>query len=95
MSALRLREWKSGPVLMEVDDPVPGPVEVVLRAGGPGTCHSDLRVMREFGGSMLFWGPPFTLGHENAGWVYALGSDVTGLDVGEPVSPYGPWRFRR
>ena len=35
--------------------------------------------------------PPFTLGHENAGWVHALGAGVTGLEVGEPVAVYGAW----
>lgn len=34
---------------------------------------------------------PFTLGHENAGWVEALGAGVSGLEVGEPVAVYGPW----
>ena len=35
--------------------------------------------------------PPFTLGHENAGWVHALGAGVTGLEPGQPVAVYGPW----
>jgi propanol-preferring alcohol dehydrogenase len=34
---------------------------------------------------------PFTLGHENAGWVHALGAGVVGLELGEPVAVYGPW----
>ncbi len=47
--------------------------------------------MREFEGGLLPWGPPFTLGHENAGWVHALGSDVSDLEVGQPVAVYGSW----
>jgi propanol-preferring alcohol dehydrogenase len=35
--------------------------------------------------------PPFTLGHENAGWVAALGQGVTGFREGDPVAVYGPW----
>jgi propanol-preferring alcohol dehydrogenase len=35
--------------------------------------------------------PPFTLGHENAGWVAALGQGVTGFKDGDPVAVYGPW----
>jgi propanol-preferring alcohol dehydrogenase len=34
---------------------------------------------------------PFTLGHENAGWVEKLGSGATGFVVGDPVIVYGPW----
>jgi len=91
MRALRLMEWKSDPVLVEVEDPVPGRDQVVVRIGGAGACHSDLHLMREFGEGLLPWGPPFTLGHENAGWVHAVGSDVTDLEVGQPVAVYGPW----
>jgi propanol-preferring alcohol dehydrogenase len=35
--------------------------------------------------------PPFTLGHENAGWVAALGQGVTGFKEGDAVAVYGPW----
>jgi alcohol dehydrogenase, propanol-preferring len=91
MRALRLLEWKSDPVLTEVEDPLPGPGQVVIRVGGAGACHSDLHLMREFDSGMLPWGPPFTLGHENAGWVHALGSGVEGLEEGQPVAVYGPW----
>ncbi|GAA1876986.1 NAD(P)-dependent alcohol dehydrogenase [Actinomadura bangladeshensis] len=91
MRALRLREWKSDPVLIDVPDPEPGPGQVVIRVGGAGACHSDLHLMHEFEGGLLPWGPPFTLGHENAGWVVALGDGVSGLQVGQPVAVYGPW----
>jgi len=91
MKALRLLEWKSDPVLTEVDEPTPGPGEAIIRIGGAGACHSDLHLMREFEGGLLPWGPPFTLGHENAGWVHSLGPEVTGLEVGQPVAVYGPW----
>ena len=41
-------------------------------------------------GTMAFE-PPFTIGHENAGWVETLGAGVEGLEVGEAVAVYGPW----
>ena len=91
MRALRLLEWKSDPVLVDVPDPDPGPGQVVVRIGGAGACHSDLHLMREFGPGLLPWGPPFTLGHENAGWVHALGDGVVGLEIGQPVAVHGPW----
>ena len=66
MRALRLREWKSEPELVEVPDPTPGPGQVVVRIGGAGACHSDLHLMDEFEPGSMPWNPPFTLGHENA-----------------------------
>jgi propanol-preferring alcohol dehydrogenase len=90
MRALRLMSWKSEPELVEVPDPEPGPGQVVVRIGGAGACHSDLHLMRDFTGG-LPWEPPFTLGHENAGWVHAVGEGVTGLEPGTAVAVYGPW----
>ncbi|PMR61869.1 alcohol dehydrogenase [Verrucosispora sp. ts21] len=91
MRALRLPAWKSEPELVEVDEPTPGPGEVVVKIGGAGACHSDLHLMHDFEAGSLPWNPPFTLGHENAGWVHALGAGVTGLEIGQPVAVYGPW----
>ncbi|MDZ7679461.1 MAG: NAD(P)-dependent alcohol dehydrogenase [Acidimicrobiales bacterium] len=91
MQALRLTAWKTDPELQEVDDPDPGPGQVVIRVGGSGACHSDLHLMHEFEEGVVPWGPPFTLGHENAGWVDAIGAGVTGLSIGDPVAVYGPW----
>lgn len=91
MRAARLLAWKSEPELVDVAEPVPGPGQVVVRIGGAGACHSDLHLMRDFDTGALPWGPPFTLGHENAGWVHLLGEGVTGLSVGQPVAVYGAW----
>ncbi|WP_396451279.1 NAD(P)-dependent alcohol dehydrogenase [Actinomadura sp.] len=91
MRALRLLGWKSEPELVEVAEPEPGPGQVVVKVGGAGACHSDLHLMRDFEGGALPWGPPFTLGHENAGWVHAVGDGVRGLGTGQPVAVYGPW----
>lgn len=91
MRALRLTAWRSEPELVEVAEPTPGPGQVVVRVGAAGACHSDLHLMREFEAGALPWGPPFTLGHENAGWVHALGTGVVGPEVGQPVAVYGPW----
>jgi alcohol dehydrogenase, propanol-preferring len=91
MQALRLTAWKTDPEIQEVPDPEPGPGEVVIRIGGAGACHSDLHLMHDFEDGLLPWEPPFTLGHENAGWVDTVGAGVTSVEVGEPVAVYGPW----
>lgn len=91
MQALQLTAWKQPAELREVPEPEAGPGEVVVRIGGAGACHSDLHLMEEFESGMVPFEPPFTIGHENAGWVAALGAGVTGLEVGQAVAVYGPW----
>jgi alcohol dehydrogenase, propanol-preferring len=91
MEALQLTAWKQAGELVEVPDPEPGPGEVLIRIGGAGACHSDLHLMHDFEPGLLPWNPPFTLGHENAGWVEALGPGVSGLEIGQAVAVYGPW----
>jgi propanol-preferring alcohol dehydrogenase len=83
--------WKTEPELVEIPKPTPGPGEVVIRIGGAGACHSDLHLMHDFVDGALPWSPPFTLGHENAGWVDSIGAGVTAVHEGEAVAVYGPW----
>jgi propanol-preferring alcohol dehydrogenase len=67
--------------------PDPGPGEVLVRVGAAGACHSDLHVIDA--PDALGMPLPFTLGHESAGWVEALGAGVVGFERGEPVAIYG------
>jgi alcohol dehydrogenase, propanol-preferring len=90
MRAFQLVEWQQPPVLRDVPVPEPGPGEVLVKVGGAGACHSDLHVM-EWPAGTLPYELPFTLGHENAGWVEALGAGVKGWEVGDAVAVYGPW----
>lgn len=91
MLALRLNDWKSEPVLEDVPEPAPEPGQVVIQVGAAGACHSDLHLMHDFEPGTLPWQPAFTLGHENAGWVHALGDGVSGLEPGQPVAVTGAW----
>src|ERR1044072_1646116 len=90
MRAFQLVEWQQPPVLRDVPVPEPGPGEVLVKVGGAGACHSDLHVM-EWPAGFLPYELPFTLGHENAGWIEALGAGVKGWEEGEAVAVYGPW----
>lgn len=91
MKALRLMRWKSEPELVEVPKPTPGPGQVVVKIGGAGACHSDLHLMHDFDAGMMPWNLPFTLGHENAGWVDSVGEGVSTVAEGDAVAIYGPW----
>ena len=91
MRAVRLNAWKSEAVLEDVPRPKPDAGQVIVQVGGAGACHSDLHLMHDFEPGALPWQPPFTLGHENAGWVDSVGSGVRGVEVGQPVAVVGAW----
>jgi propanol-preferring alcohol dehydrogenase len=90
MKAYQFVELQKPAELREVKVPEPGPGQVLIKIGGAGACHSDLHVLETPVGT-----PgvrlPFTLGHENAGWVEKLGSGASGFAIGDPVIVYGPW----
>jgi alcohol dehydrogenase, propanol-preferring len=91
MKALQLIDWKTDPQLVEVPKPTSGPGEVIVKIGGAGACHSDLHLMHDFEPGMMPWKLPFTLGHENAGWVDSVGDGVTTVSKGDAVVVYGAW----
>ena len=90
MKAVQLTRWESPPEVNDVPVPEPGPGEVLLQVAAAGLCHSDLHLM-EWPDGLLPYDLPFTLGHENAGYVAAVGSGVTGVAEGDAVIVYGPW----
>src|SRR6187431_3129096 len=77
-------------VLVEVNKPLviedvslqkPGPREVLIRTSVAGLCHSDLHFMEGLYPHPL----PAVLGHESAGVVEQVGSDVTYVKPGDHV----------
>ncbi|NLI55270.1 MAG: alcohol dehydrogenase catalytic domain-containing protein [Clostridiales bacterium] len=68
-----------------VEKPVPkyGPDDVLIKVKVAGVCGSDLQLYR---GTHPFRQPPAVLGHEVAGDVIAVGSNVTKLQVGNRVA---------
>ncbi|MFB8761572.1 NAD(P)-dependent alcohol dehydrogenase [Nocardiopsis alba] len=92
MRAVVFENYGEFPSLTEVPTPTPGPGEVLLRVAGAGACHSDISVYRVFReGQPGAQKPPFVLGHENAGWVEALGPGVSDrIRVGAAYLVYGP-----
>lgn len=90
MRAVQLVRWQAEPELREVDVPEPGPGEVLVKVAAAGLCHSDLHVI-DWPAGTLPWELPFTLGHENAGTVAALGPGASGFEEGDAVLVYGAW----
>lgn len=71
---------------LEVADlpaPVAGPNEVLVRVEACGICGSDVHGYDGSSGRRI---PPIVMGHEAAGIVEAIGSDVQGIAAGDRVT---------
>ncbi|ORM26959.1 NAD(P)-dependent alcohol dehydrogenase [Williamsia sp. 1135] len=86
MRAVQLSAYDTKPELVEVPDPhADGALDVVVKIGGAGVCRTDLHIIEgqweQKSGVTL----PYTIGHENAGWVEEVGSAVTSVKPGDSV----------
>ena len=86
MKAVRVVGYHE-PLRMD-DVPAPevtGPHDVIVKIGGAGVCRTDIHILEgqwaEKSGVTL----PYTIGHENAGWVHAVGSAVSHVSEGDKV----------
>jgi NAD+-dependent secondary alcohol dehydrogenase Adh1 len=86
MKAVRVHSYGKRPSVDEVPEPrVTGPLDVLVQVGAAGLCRTDLHIVEgqwaEKSGVQL----PYTIGHENAGWVREVGSGVTNVAAGDAV----------
>ena len=81
MKAAVLREVNTPLEIEEVQTADPGPREVLVRTVAAGVCHSDLH----FQNGSYPYPLPVILGHESAGVVEAVGSDVKYVQRGDHV----------
>lgn len=89
MKAARLHQFHSPLVVEEVPDPqITSPYDVIVKVGAAGLCRTDLHIregqfdeaQKEANLSL-----PYSPGHENAGWVEAVGEAVTNVAPGDKV----------
>jgi NAD+-dependent secondary alcohol dehydrogenase Adh1 len=86
MKAIRVHSYGQPPRLDDVPEPeATGPDDVVVRIGGAGLCRTDLHIIDGWLAELIPAELPVVLGHENAGWVHAVGPAVEHLAVGDPV----------
>src|SRR5919112_127883 len=86
MKAVRVHEYHKDPVIEEVPEPkISGPLDVIVKVGGAGVCRTDLHILEGQWAEAMSPSLPYTIGHENAGWVHELGPGVTNLAVGDTV----------
>lgn len=86
MKAVRLHGYGQRPVFEEVSEPeLTGPLDVIVRIGGAGLCRTDLHIIEGQWRQKSKVELPYTLGHENAGWVQEVGGAVTNVRPGDAV----------
>jgi len=81
MKAAVLREVRTPLQIENVQIGKPGPHEVLIRTAAAGVCHSDLHFIEGSYPHPL----PAVLGHESAGVVEQIGSEVRTVKVGDHV----------
>ncbi len=87
MKAARIFDYHKRLKIVEVPEPrITGPTDVIVRIAGAGVCRTDLHIVDEvwreaLGDPKL----PYTIGHENAGFIEEVGPAVGHLKKGDPV----------
>ena len=87
MYAAVVHDFEEPLMLDEVEKPVAGPDEIVVRIEASGLCHTDIHAAH--GDWPVKPTPPFTPGHEGVGIVEEVGSGVTEVVLGDRVAV--PW----
>jgi NAD+-dependent secondary alcohol dehydrogenase Adh1 len=86
VKAVRVHEYHADPRIDDVPEPqLQGPLDVVVRIGGAGVCRTDLHILEGQWADLQHPDLPYVIGHENAGWVHAVGEGVTNVAVGDTV----------
>lgn len=92
MKAARLYKYDpefKGPEFLRLEE-VPDPEirdadDVIIRIGGAGLCRTDLHIIEGIWRGKVNVELPYIPGHENAGWVEAVGPGVKLFKKGDPV----------
>jgi NAD+-dependent secondary alcohol dehydrogenase Adh1 len=86
MRAVRVHQYHSDPSIDDISEPkLTGPLDVIVKIGGAGVCRTDLHILEGQWAEVQNPDLPYVIGHENAGWVHAVGEGVTNVAVGDTV----------
>ena len=89
MQAAVVEQFGKPLTLMELDIPVAGPGQILVKTEACGVCHTDLHAAK--GDWPAKPTPPFIPGHEGIGRVVAIGAGVTAVKEGDRVGV--PWLY--
>lgn len=87
MQAAVVNSFKSPFQIVKMDIPKPDPTQILVKVKASGCCHTDVHAVE--GDWPVKAKLPLTPGHEGAGIVEAVGSEVTNFKVGDHVGI--PW----
>jgi NAD+-dependent secondary alcohol dehydrogenase Adh1 len=86
VKSVRLHQYQQRPLVQDTPEPtITDPLDVIVRIGGAGLCRTDLHIVEGQWATRSNVTLPYTLGHENAGWVQEAGSAVTNVAPGDTV----------
>jgi NAD+-dependent secondary alcohol dehydrogenase Adh1 len=86
MKAVRVVGYHENLQLDDVPAPeVTGPHDVIVKIGAAGVCRTDIHILEGQWAEKSQVRLPYTIGHENAGWVHAVGDAVTNVREGDKV----------
>jgi len=80
MKAMVLEKFGEPMVLKDVPEPQIGPEDILLRSRASGLCGTDIKI---YDGQVTSVKLPCIMGHETAGEVAKLGTDVKGWEIGD------------
>lgn len=86
MKAVRVMAYHTPMEMHDVPTPtMQTPLDVIVKVGAAGVCRTDIHICdgewKEKSNVEL----PYTIGHENAGWVHEVGTSVSNVKVGDKV----------
>lgn len=86
MRVVRVVGYHENLQLSEAPEPkVESPLDVIVKIGAAGVCRTDIHILEGQWAEKSNVKLPYTIGHENAGWVHAKGEGVTNVEVGDKV----------
>ncbi|KAK5097690.1 hypothetical protein LTR70_000596 [Exophiala xenobiotica] len=86
MRVVRVVGYHKNLELAEAPEPqITSALDVIVKIGAAGVCRTDIHIIEGQWADKSNVTLPYTIGHENAGWVHAKGEGVTNVEVGDKV----------
>ena len=86
MKAVQVVNYHENLKLTDVPEPkITSPLDVIVKIGAAGVCRTDLHILEGQWADKSNVKLPYTIGHENAGYIHEVGDAVTGLSKGDKV----------